>query len=162
MSENDMIMAAGSGRLFDLLRCAVKEALVRHDEERLKGISPDCLFTRREVSEMFNLEYSSIRRMIERGSLRTTLDGRYIPKKEIDRYLSKRNCLSSAGEQLRPMPDPIASLHDESCHPGGGEAETQNQPSPLLRPGSFHAKGRSEGIEKNPKAIISNNLKETK
>ena len=126
MSDNDIIISVGSNKLIELIGGVVKRTLEIHDEERLKGIGPDHLFTRREVAEMFGLEYSSIRRMIERGSLETTRDRRYIPKKSIDKYLQKRNCLSSAGEQLRPMPDPIASLHDESCHPEGGAAEPRN------------------------------------
>ena len=176
MSENDIVVSVGSRKLVHMIGQVMKETLSNHDMDRLKGIGPNHLFTRREVSEMFGLEYSSIRRMIERGTLETTADCRYIPKSSIDKYLNKRNCLGSAGEQPRSMPDVKASLQDESCHPGAEEDELKaissllsgeilerpTIPSSNGFPDLSLQKARARAIEKNSKSKQNNNLNETK
>ncbi|MCL4482220.1 MAG: helix-turn-helix domain-containing protein [Bacteroidetes bacterium] len=152
MSENGTIISIGPQSFKAMLRDTMKETLSHHDEERLKGISPDHLFTRREVAEMFGLEYSSIRRMIERGALKTTADCRYIPKWSIDEYLNKRNCLGSAGEQPRPVPEAKVSLQTESCRPGAEEPGVKAGSSLLSGPDLHLQKTRARVIEKNSKS----------
>lgn len=153
MSDNDVIISVGSQKLIDLIGSVLKKTLSQHDEERLKGIGPDHLFTRREVAEMFGLEYSSIRRMIERGNLQTTADCRYIPKRSIDEYLNRKNCLSSAGEQLRSVPEAKVSLQTESCRPGAGDSRVKAGSSLLSDPDLPLQKTRARVTGKNSKAI---------
>lgn len=162
MSDNDIIISVGSQKLVDLIGRVMKQTLSQYDQERLKGIGPDHLFTRREVAEMFGLEYTSIRRMIERGTLQTTSDCRYIPKSSIDQYLNKKNCLGSAGEQPRSMPEAKVSLQTESCRPGVEESGVKSGSSLLSGPDLPLQKTRARAIEKNSKSNENNNLNETK
>jgi len=162
MSDNDIIISVGSQKLVDLIGRVMKETLSNHDMDRLNSIGPNHLFTRREVSDMFGLEYSSIRRMILRGTLLTTDDGRYIPKSSIDKYLNIRNCLGSAGEQPRSMPEAKVSLQTESCRPGAEASELLIISSLLSGPDLPLQKTRARAIGKNSKAINKNNLNETR
>ncbi|MEI6565294.1 MAG: helix-turn-helix domain-containing protein [Verrucomicrobiota bacterium] len=162
MSENDIVISVGSQKLVHMIGQVMKQTLSNHDMDRLKGIGPNYLFTRREVAEMFGLEYTSVRRMIERGTLEVTADCRYIPKSSIDKYLNKRNCLGSAGEQLRSMPEAKVSLQDESCRPGGADNELGIISALLSDPDLSLQKTRARAIEKNSKGKQNNNLNETK
>ncbi len=176
MSENDIIISVGSQKLVELIGNVVKKTLRQHDELRLSAISPDHLFTRREVAEMLGVEYSSVRRMIERGTLKTTVDCRYIPKRSIDQYLNKKNYLGSAGEQPGSVPEAKVSLQTESCRPGGADSELGISSALLsgksLELGTSRAthslpdlplqKTRARATEKNSKSNKNNNLNKTK
>lgn len=118
---------------------------------------PDKLYTRREVADLFGLEYRSIRRMIERGSLVTTADGRFITQKSINNYL-KKNCLGSAGEQPGPMPGVTVSLQDVvcSCRQVAGESGVKSGSLPRSGPHLPLQKTRARAEEKNPKSIPHN------
>lgn len=56
--------------------------------EAQKQANPHQLFNRREIADILGIDYKAVRRLVQSGSIKTTTDGRYIPRASLDEYLN--------------------------------------------------------------------------
>lgn len=57
--------------------------------EKLSNRKARPTYTRAEAAVQFGVSKATVTNMIERGTIKTTADGKYIPLSEIERYLNK-------------------------------------------------------------------------
>lgn len=48
--------------------------------------NPYQLLNRREVADILGIDYKAVRRLVQSGAIKTTADGRYIPRASLDEY----------------------------------------------------------------------------
>ncbi|NOZ36018.1 MAG: helix-turn-helix domain-containing protein [Chlorobi bacterium] len=83
MTENQIIVTTP-----EAIKDIIIKALQEHDKSRASKKSETKLFTINKVAKILGVSHSTVKKLVENETLKTTIDNK-ITEKELNRYLSQ-------------------------------------------------------------------------